>query len=231
VGLHDSRFALPRSEKLATTLPAFLVPEATEWSTLINARGNLRGGRSLQTASVSHPELFMKTTLFLTAAALVLAGGAIFADDAKEDLQALHNAKLSLTDAIRMAEKEGGGQAIEAELESDNGHARYDVEVLSSDGKKLTEYKLDANTGKIEKASNEPLEKLVERVKPEDLQKVQTSLSAAIHSAEQQTGGKVVDAETEGSGNDIRYELEIAMADGTTSKLKVDASTGKVASK
>jgi uncharacterized membrane protein YkoI len=103
--------------------------------------------------------------------------------------------------------------------------------VLSTDGTKLTEYTLDANTGKVAKASNEPLEKLTTRVKPADLQQVQTSLSSAIHSAEQHTGGKVIDAETEGSGSHIRYELKVAMADGKTDKIKIDGSTGKVASK
>jgi len=174
----------------------------------------------------------MKSTLFVSAAALVLASGAAFADDAKEDLQAMHGAKLSLTDAIRMAEKEGGGKAVEAELESHkSGHAQYTVEVLSSDGKKLTEYTLDANTGKIEKASNEPLEKFVERVKPADLEGAQTSLTEAIHSAESQTGGKVIDAETEGSGNKVHYELKVAMADGKTNEIKVDGATGQIASR
>jgi len=174
----------------------------------------------------------MKSTLVLGTAALMLAGGATFANDAKDDVHSMSTAKLSLTDAIRMAEKEGGGKALDAELASHkSGHPQYAVEVLSSDGKKLTEYTLDGNTGKVEKASNEPIEKLTTRAKPEDLQQVQTSLSSAIRSAEQQTGGKVIDAETEGSGSSIRYDLNVAMADGKTEKIKIDGSTGKVASK
>jgi uncharacterized membrane protein YkoI len=172
------------------------------------------------------------SSLVLGAAALLLAGGATFANDAKEDLHAMSSAKLSLTDAIRMAEKEGSGKAVGAELESAKaGTAQYAVDVLSMDGKKLTKYKLDGNTGKVEKASNEPIEKLTTRLKPSDLQQVQTSLSSAIRSAEQQTGGKVIDAETEGSGASIRYDLKVAMADGKTDKVKIDGSTGKVASK
>lgn len=174
----------------------------------------------------------MKPTLVLGAAALMLAGGAAYAGDAKQDLAAMSSAKLSLTDAIRMAEKEGSGKAVDAELESAKAaHPTYEVKVLSTDGKKLTKYILDGDTGKVAKASNEPIEKLAMRAKPEDLQTVQTSLSTAIRSAEQQTGGKVIEASTEGSGTSIRYDLKVAMADGKTNSIKIDGSTGKVASK
>ena len=124
--------------------------------------------------------------------------------------------------------KEGSGNAVDAELEAGKA-PHYAVEVLSSDGKKLTEYKLDANTGKVLKASSEPLEKLVTRVKPADIHNAQTTLSSAIHAAEQESGGKVIDAETEGNANTLHYELKVAMANGKTEKMKIDGATGKVA--
>ena len=173
----------------------------------------------------------MKSMTIVGAVALAVMGAAVSADDATE-AQAVANAKLSMTEAIAIAEKKGNGKAIDVEVETSKaGHAQYAVEVLSSDGQKLTEYKLDANTGNVDHESNEPLESLVNRIKPQDIQKAQTSLSTAIRTAERQSGGKVIDAETEGSGNTLRYELEVAKSDGKSEEIKIDAATGKVAMK
>ena len=173
----------------------------------------------------------MKIQVIAGALVFVAAGMAVSAGD-KKDAQAASDSKISLTEAIHTAEKAGGGKAVDAEMEgSKGGHARYTVEVLSSDGKKLTEYTINANTGKVEKTDNEPIEKLVTRVKPDDLQSTQTTLTAAIREAEQQTGGKVIDAETGASDGALHYELKVAMADGNTDKVKVNGATGKIATK
>jgi uncharacterized membrane protein YkoI len=180
----------------------------------------------------SRSDLMMNSKAILATVAMAVAMSMAQADNAKADLQALSSVKLSLTDAIKMAEKEGNGKAIDAELESaSSAHPEYAVEVLSNDGKKLTEYKLDANTGKIAAAKNEPFEKVFTRLKPQDVESAQTSLASAVASAERQTGGKVIDAETERSGSQVRYDMKIAKADGSTEKVKIDGATGKVASK
>lgn len=174
----------------------------------------------------------MKSKVFVGACVITLAGVTAHAGDEKEALQVLHDAKLSLTDAIAIAEKEGNGKAIDAEIEAAKaGHGQYAIEVLSNDGKHLTEYKLNSNTGKVEGTSNEEIEKLLTRVKAEDVRNAQTSLSTAIRTAERQSGGKVIDAETEGNANTLHYELKVATADGKTNKIKIDGSSGKVASK
>jgi uncharacterized membrane protein YkoI len=173
----------------------------------------------------------VKYPLLAGSLVFVAASMAASAGD-KKDAQAASDSKISLTEAIHTAEKAGGGKAVDAELEgSKGGQARYDVEVLSSDGKKLTAYTLNAATGKVEKSDNEPLEKLVKHVQPDDLQATQTTLAAAIREAEQQTGGKVIDAETGASGGALHYELKVALADGKTDKVKVDGATGKMATK
>ena len=172
----------------------------------------------------------MKSSVTLGLVTMILAAGGAAANSS-DAVQALSSAKLSLTDAIGIAEKEGNGKAVDAEIESAKaGQAQYAVEVLSSDGKQLTEYKLDANTGKIQGTSKEKLEKVFSRLKPQDLQSAQTSLAGAIRAAEQKTGGKVIDAETEGSGAKLRYDLKVAQADGKTEQVKIDGTTGKVAS-
>lgn len=173
----------------------------------------------------------MKYPLMLGAFVFVAASMAATAGDAK-DAKAASASNLSLTEAIHTAEKAGMGKAVDAEMEGGKGgHARYQVEVLSSDGKKLTEYTINANTGKVEKTNNEAVEKLFTRVKPDDLQSTQTTLTAAIREAEQQTGGKVIDAETGASNGALHYEMKVAMANGKTDKVKVDGATGKIATR
>jgi uncharacterized membrane protein YkoI len=173
-----------------------------------------------------------KTTAMLAALALGFAvTGAQAADKAAREDATLSNAKVSLTQAIGIAEKEGSGQAVSADYAPKKGHmGAYDIKVLSSDGSKLTEYRVSTSTGKITKASNEAFEKMFTRIKPTDLQNAPTSLKSAITTAESQSGGKAVDADTDRTGDSVRYTVKVAKADGTTEKVKVNGADGKVAS-
>ena len=173
----------------------------------------------------------------MTATALVVAlamGGAVTATqaaDAAREGATLSKAKVSLNDAIGIAEKEGSGQAVMADYMPKKGTmGHYDVKVLSSDGSKLTEYRVSTATGKVTKASNEPFEKMFTRIKPDALASAPTSLKGAIKTAEAQSGGKAIDADADRNGDTVRYVVKIAMADGTTQKVKVNGADGKVAS-
>lgn len=173
-----------------------------------------------------------KTTAMLAAVALGFAvTGAQAGDKAAREDATLSHAKVSLTQAIGIAEKEGSGQAISADYAGKKGTmGNYDIKVLSSDGSKLTEYRVNTGTGKITKASNEAFEKVFTRIKPTDLQNAPTSLKSAITTAESQSGGKAVDADTDRTGDSVRYTVKVAKADGTTEKVKVNGADGKVAS-
>lgn len=172
-----------------------------------------------------------KATALLAAAALGFAmTGAQAADAAREDAT-LSNAKVSLTSAIGIAEQQGSGQAVSADYLPKKGKmGHYAVKVLSNDGTKLTEYRVSPATGKVTEASNEPFEKMFTRIKPESLENAPTSLKSAIKTAEAQSGGKAVDADADRDGDQVRYTVKIAMADGTTQKIKVNGADGKVAS-
>jgi len=172
-----------------------------------------------------------KATALLAAAALGFAmTGAQAADAAREDAT-LTNAKVSLTSAIGIAEQQGSGQAVTADYMPKKGAmGHYAVKVLSNDGTKLTEYRVSPATGKVTEASNEPFEKMFTRIKPESLENAPTSLKSAIKTAEAQSGGKAVDADADRDGDQVRYTVKVAMADGTTQKIKVNGADGKVAS-
>ena len=175
----------------------------------------------------------MKTKVTILLAALSLGGAltAAQAENAAREDAVLTNAKVSLTQAIGIAEQQGSGQAVTADYTAKkDSMGYYSIKVLSNDGKKLTEYEVSPATGKVTEASNEPFEKMFTRLKPEALANAPTSLKSAIKTAEAQSGGKAVDADADRDGDQVRYTVKVAMADGKTDKIKVNGADGKVAS-
>jgi len=123
-------------------------------------------------------------------------------DSARHEAQALEKAKISLTEAIRTAEKQGNGQATSAEYVFKNGNpSYYEVKVLSNDGQKLTRYELNPTTGGVKKTDDEKFEKLFTRLKPTAIQNAPTSLTRAISTAETRSGGKAKEATVNRDGD------------------------------
>jgi uncharacterized membrane protein YkoI len=139
-------------------------------------------------------------------------------------------AKVSMNQAITVAEEQGSGQAIDARfLPKSGATGMYDVKVLSMDGKKLLDFNINPDDGRVLKATREHVGKLFTRLKPKDLEDAQTPLKGAIKAAEAQTGGKAVMADTDRHGDTVRYTVKVAMADGTTQTINVNGADGKVA--
>ncbi len=92
----------------------------------------------------------MKTSVKLALAGMALLGlgAAHAAQDPRDDnAHAILNTRLSLVQAVGAAERHAGGSAIRAELENENGRIVYGVEVVSQT--RLTDVKVDANSGRI----------------------------------------------------------------------------------
>lgn len=164
----------------------------------------------------------------MLAGALLLLAAANPASAESVDYKALNQTKLSLTQAIDTAERQGGGKAIDAEFETEDGVAMYEVSVLGAD--KLQKYKLDANSGQVRETENETIEKYFTRLKPETVDAAKTTLSQAIGIAEQRVGGKAAKADIDREGDSVVYEVTVAKADGTTQEVEVgaDGQIGKV---
>jgi len=149
----------------------------------------------------------------------------------QQDEHALSNAQVSLTEAISAAQEQGNGQAVSADYNVKHGTAGYyDVKVLSSDGQKLTRYRIAADTGKVISTDNEPIEKVFTRLKPESLRNAPTSMKQAITTAEEKSGGKAMGASIHSDGDQVQYTVHVAKADGSTEKVTVNGSNGRVAS-
>lgn len=176
----------------------------------------------------------MKSTPGLAAAAiasLLAMGAAQASDSARHEAQSMDKAKISLTEAIHIAERKGSGQATSAEYEFKSGNpAYYEVKVLRNDGEKLTRYELSPSTGDVKEVSDEKFEKLFTRIKPTAIQNAPTSLTRAIATAETRSGGKAREAEVSRDGDQLLYEVEIVKVDGTREKMKINGSDGKIAS-
>lgn len=90
-----------------------------------------------------------KTTTTLAAALTVLLslGTAAQAAQDQDGDHAVLNTGLSLAQAVSAAERHARGSAIRAQLENENGHVVYGVEVVGRD--QLTNVTVDANSGRI----------------------------------------------------------------------------------
>lgn len=171
-----------------------------------------------------------KATALLTAITLGCAATAGYAAEPAHEAALLSRAKVSMNRAITVAEEQGSGQAIDASYIANSGATgMYDVKVLSMDGKKLLDFNINPDNGRVLKATREHVGKLFTRIKLADLQNAATPLKGAIKTAEAQTGGKAVMADTDRHGDTVRYTVKVAMTDGTTATIKVDGADGRVA--
>jgi uncharacterized membrane protein YkoI len=172
-----------------------------------------------------------KVTALTAAIAMGCAITVSYADDPARENAMLSHAKVSMNQAITVAEEQGSGQAIDADYIPKSGAMGiYDVKVLSMDGKKLLDFNVNPEDGRVLKATRERVGKVFTRIKPADLQTAQIPLKGAIKTSEAQTGGKAVMADTDRHGDTVRYTVKVAMADGTTKTIKVNGADGKLAS-
>lgn len=167
----------------------------------------------------------------ITVGCAVTASYAAGAAGAAREDSMLSHARVSMNQAITVAEEQGSGEAIDAQYMPQSGPmGTYDIKVLSRDGKKLLDFNINPENGRVLKATREHVRKLFTRLQPADLENAQTPLKGAIKAAEAQTGGKAVMADTDRHGDTVRYTVKVAMTDGSTQTIKVNGADGKVAS-
>lgn len=136
-----------------------------------------------------------------------------------ELLQTQQASKVSLAQAIEVAESKGPGRAVGAGFKVAGGTAQYEIKLLASDGK-LVEHHVDADSGQVVKSEDHPIEAFFTRLKPADLHSARTTLRQAVAAAEEKAGGKASEAEVSRDGNSIRYEVAV-VADGRVRRAQV----------
>jgi len=86
-----------------------------------------------------------KHVIVPTALAGLLFSGIVLAD--KEDIHLLEQTKISLTEAIGIAESHQKGRAYEASLDDDSFSPRYEISVIAEN--KIYELEVDGVSGEV----------------------------------------------------------------------------------
>lgn len=92
----------------------------------------------------------MKTTVYASLAALCVAmsfAGSVWATEPANDAMAVNKTKVSLSQAITLAEQSLQGKATKAELEQEHNALVYEVEVVSKN--QVSDVRVDSMNGKI----------------------------------------------------------------------------------
>lgn len=139
------------------------------------------------------------------------------------------DAKISLAQAVAAAEQHTGGRAIKIEME--RGRDGYVYEVKTAFQGKLTTVFVSPADGKVVRVDERGMiEKVLDREDRNEIASIvaaPTTLGAAIATAEQQAGGKAVEAAVEHENGTFGFEIEVAK-DGDVKRVFIDAASGQV---
>jgi len=175
------------------------------------------------------------TDLLMTASAVALALLVVLAPFQAQarplsiELEIMRGAKLSLADAVTLAEREVAGRVIEAELDEDDDMYFYRLDVMTDDG--LTVLYLNPasgvvvgrrDPGVITGAMNGR-----DRDRAQALSATPDALVQALRTAEAHTGGKAVEIETERDNGRYRFEVK-TIQPGVEHELRIDVQTGEI---
>ena len=161
----------------------------------------------------------------VSTAAIAIGQTAITNSQVSEAVAAAQS-KISLEQAIVIAQKTIKGDVVSADFVQHDHSAGgdYDINIVASN----TEYevKVDANSGKVLSSKREKLDKK-DIAEYNAMKKSETSLNQAIKKANQSVKGKVIEAGFDMDFGKPAYKIEIIK--GTqVHKVVVDSMTGKI---
>jgi uncharacterized membrane protein YkoI len=165
----------------------------------------------------------LKTLLltFAGAASMALVGSANAASDSK-DIAAMLKWPTMLREAVKTAEHNAKGQAVQASSTVTGTTAGYIINVLAGD--KLLTVTIDPKTGKVASTAPDTTDQLSDYGA---FSKQSPTLDAAIKTAEATAKGKAIGAAYK-TGPSAVFQIDIAKKDGSRKAVELDAKTGKV---
>jgi uncharacterized membrane protein YkoI len=172
-------------------------------------------------------------TKILSAATAVLALSASGAASAHrgegkgEKISAVQRAKVSLSDAIDIAERASGARVAKIEIDREEGAFVYEIKAVSNEAKvKLV---VDSTSGKVLRNERKDASQK-DRTAVTRLAGLRTTLAQAVQAAEQKGAGQAVAAgieDEEEHRNDAGvYEVDVA-ANGAIQRVWIDAASGQ----
>lgn len=139
--------------------------------------------------------------------------------------------KLTVTDAIALAEQHASGKVVQASLLLRGGNASYTVVALPSVGE-VWRGSVDANSGTLYDERVTPLKDAaatdqVDPIKAKLAERAMLPLPQAVERAEANSGGRVFDATLENANGRPLYQMQVARGDDVED-LVVDPADGAV---
>lgn len=147
-------------------------------------------------------------------------------DHKVSDAVAIAQSKLTLAQAIAIAQKTVKGNVVSAEFDQEDHGATSEFEVKLVKGDTEYEIKIDASTGKVTKAEQERMD-ADDLADYKTMQQSKVNLNQAMQIATQKYPGKLLEAEFDMEKGQAVYKIKIAQ--GTqVQKVVMDANTGKI---
>lgn len=168
------------------------------------------------------------------AAVLVLgASGTAFAESGEhenaKEMAAVLGAKTSVAQAIAAAEQKTGGRALRIDVNRENGQYLYEVKTATKD--KVSEVFVDLTSGQVTRTDDQDLlARIFDRDDKAEFAKLiasPTTLAAAIATAEQNVGGKAIEASFDNENGTLLFKVKVAK-DNVLRRVMVDSATGSV---
>ena len=142
----------------------------------------------------------------------------------------------SLAQAVRVAEKQTGGRARKAEMETERGIDVYEIKTVSKEGS--TKVHVDPASGNVVRVNTPGIVAAVAGVFDRDeqredqaalarLEASSMSLADAIDAAQKETGGRAVKAMLKSRHGSTLFEVKV-VKDSTTQKVLIDPATARV---
>lgn len=149
-----------------------------------------------------------------------------------DEIRAAQAAKISLTQAINIAQKQASGILMDAEFDDDDsdsvsGGGVYELEF--SDGNTEYEIKVDAITGQVVELDTDTLDS-GDKDDYNVQRRAKVSMMAVIKAIEKQAGSKVLEIEFKNDrdykNHPTYYEVDVLKGNQIT-EIKINADTGR----
>lgn len=147
------------------------------------------------------------------------------------DIKAFENIKLSMANAVSMAEQHANGNKVaNVAFSQQNGSSVFRVRTYGNNS--MQQETIDANSGQMIGTSKTTAEGQLD---PEDkaelnaLLKAKTQLSEAVKAVEQKSPGKIVSAGLEQMNGKVAYQVSV-VSNGSVASFHVDPNSGQVTS-
>lgn len=158
--------------------------------------------------------------------ATIVAAQAATSTGYVSESMAVAQSKVSLEQAIVIANKAVKGDVISAEFDQNDHSAggKYEVKIVNNNNE--YEVKVDATTGKVSRDKQEKLDR-EDMAEYSAMKQSQISLNQAIKKANQSVNGQVIEVGFDMDYGKPVYKVEIAKGD-QVHKVVIDSMTGKI---